>query len=87
MYGMILVTAMAVNDLTFDVLESFYWDCDTMIMKGELEEQDMYACKSITESFQRKFFWDKFVFIQYWNAQKKQQWEKRGYTPEHEHED
>ena len=55
-------------------------------MKGELGGQDMMSCLAITEQFQTHF-WDKFVFSQYWNAQKKSQWAKRGYKLDHEHDD
>ena len=86
MYGMILVAALTLNDLPFDVLESFYWDCDTMFMKGELGGDEMFTCLTITDAFQKHFF-DKFVFSQYWNAQKKRQWAQRGYYIDDEHED
>ncbi len=79
MYGIILVAAMTLNDLNFEVLESFYWDCDTMFMKGELGGQDMLTCLNITDTFQKKFFIDKTAFTKYWNSQKKQQWAQRGY--------
>lgn len=86
MYGMILVAAIGLNDLNFEVLESFYWDCDTMFMKGELGGEDMLTCLAITDEFKKRFF-DKYVFSQYWNAQKKQQWAQRGYKHHDEHED
>jgi len=44
------------------------------------------TCLAITEEFQ-KHFWDKFVFSQYWVANKKQQWAQRGYKHHDEHED
>ncbi len=86
MYGMILVAAISLSDLSFEALENFYWDCDTMFMKGELGGQDTMTCLAITEQFQ-KHFWDKWVFSQYWNAQKKSQWAQRGYIHHDEHED
>lgn len=81
-----LSVTLTLNDLNFEVLESFYWDCDTMFMKGELGGQDTLTCLAITEAFQKRF-WDKWTFSQYWNAQKKSQWSKRGYTHHAEHED
>ncbi len=75
-----LTAAMTLQDLPKDVLESFYWDCDTMFMKGELGGQDMYTCLQITEEFQ-KTFESKEAFKQYWNEQKHQQWRQRGYRP------
>lgn len=81
---LILAVALNVNSLTFVELETLYWDCDTAFMKGELGGEDMMSCLAITDEFQ-KHFWDKWVFTQYWNNQKKSQWLKRGY--EHDHED
>lgn len=78
--------ALNLSSLNFQELESYFWDCDAMFMKGELKGQDMMTCLSITEQFQ-KHFWDKWVFNQYWNAQKKQQWLKRGYVHHDEHDD
>jgi hypothetical protein len=76
--ALVMTVAMTLGELPRDVLESFYWDCDTMFMRGELGGQDMYTCLQITEEFQ-KTFKDKEAFKQYWNEQKQQQWLKRGY--------
>jgi hypothetical protein len=84
--AVMLSVALQAGDLSFQQLEEYYWDCDTTFMKGELGGQDMMSCLAITEQFQTHF-WDKFVFSQYWNAQKKAQWAKRGYKPDHEHDD
>lgn len=86
LYSMVLVAGIAASSLSFEQLEEYYWDCDTMFMKGELGGQDTWSCLAITDEFQ-KHFWDKFVFSQYWNAQKKQQWAKRGYKHHDEHDD
>ncbi len=74
-----LTVAVTLQDLPKDVLESFYWDCDTMFMKGELGGQDMWTCLQITEEFQ-KTFKSKEEFKQYWNEEKQSQWHKRGYV-------
>lgn len=87
MLKILLVTvALNVNTLNFQELETLYWDCDTARMKGELGHQDMMSCPAITDEFQ-KLFWDKWVFTQYWNYQKKSQWLKRGYKHHDEHDD
>lgn len=87
MLGAILLTvALNTADLNFEQLESYYWDCDTAFMKGELGGQDTWSCLAVTEEFQ-KHFWDKYVFSQYWNSQKKIQWLKRGYQHHDEHDD
>jgi hypothetical protein len=73
-----LTVAMTLQDLPKEVIESFYWDCDTMFMKGELGGQDMWTCLQITEEFQ-KTFKSKEEFKQYWNHEKHKQWAQRGY--------
>lgn len=73
-----LTVAVTLQDLPKEVIESFYWDCDTMFMKGELGGQDMYTCLTITETFQ-KHFESKEDFKQYWNQEKIKQWAQRGY--------
>ena len=78
---MILTAAITLHDLPFEVVESFYWDCDTMFMKGELSPEDTPTCLAITDEFQRNFT-DKQAFRQYWNAQKKLQWSQRGFKQE-----
>lgn len=85
-YSMVFVVSLAASSLSFTELEKYYWDCDTMFMKGELGGQDTMSCLAITEEFQ-KYFFDKFVFSQYWNAQKKQQWALRGYKHHGDHDD
>jgi hypothetical protein len=76
----LLVAAIALSELPRDVIESFYWDCDTMFMRGELGGQDMWTCLQITEEFQKKFA-SKEQFKQYWNQKKHQEWQRRGYQP------
>lgn len=75
-----LAAAIQVETLTFQELETYYWDCDTAFMKGEMGGQDLNSCLTITEEFQ-KHFKDRTVFNQYWNAQKRSQWARRGYRP------
>ncbi len=75
-----LTVAVTLQDLPKDVIESFYWDCDTMFMKGELGGQDMYTCLTITEEFQKNFA-NKEQFKQYWDREKIKQWAQRGYRP------
>lgn len=82
----ILIATLSVGQMSFQELESYYWDCDTAFMKGELGGQDTMSCLKITEAFQ-KHFWDNWVFRQYWIAQKKEQWARRGYKHHDEHED
>jgi hypothetical protein len=76
---MFLTAAMTLQDLPRDVLESFYWDCDTMFMKGELGGQDMWTCLQITEEFQ-KTFKSKEDFKQYWLNEQTKQWRQRGFV-------
>jgi len=78
---LMLTAALTLQDLPREVIESFYWDCDTMFMKGELGGQDMYTCLQITEEFQ-KTFKSKEEFKQYWNKSKREQWQRRGYQQE-----
>ena len=83
---LVLSVTLNLSELSFDALESLYWDCDASFMKGEMGGNDMLTCLTITDEFQ-KHFWDKFVFSQYWNAQKRKQWAIRGYKPKFEHDD
>jgi hypothetical protein len=78
----ILFLAVALNpaDLPYAELEKFYWDCDTMFMKGELGGQDTWSCLSITEEFQ-KHFGSRDDFMIYWHDRRRQQWSDRGYYP------
>jgi hypothetical protein len=49
-------------------------------MKGSLGGQDMNSCLKITEQFQKLMFNDdRDAFMQYWNDNKNQQWESRGF--------
>ncbi len=74
-----LTVATTLQDLPRDVIESFYWDCDTMFMRGELGGQDMYTCLQITDEFQ-KYFKTKEEFKTYWLKEQDKQWQQRGYT-------
>lgn len=77
----VIIAATTLQDLPREVIESFYWDCDAMFMKGELGGQDMYTCLQITDVFQQGFR-DKQQFREYWDKNKREQWQKRGYSPE-----
>jgi len=33
---LLVAATISLSDLNFETLERFYWDCDTMFMKGEL---------------------------------------------------
>jgi hypothetical protein len=77
--AVILTAAISLQDLPNDVIESFYWDCDTMFMKEELNPQDMWTCLQITEEFQ-KTFKSKEEFKLYWNQEKTKQWRQRGFV-------
>ncbi len=71
-----------VQDLSSGELQRYYWDCDTMFMRGEMGGQDMLTCLEITEEFkQRVWSGDHEKFMQYWRRQNLTEWYKRGYTP------
>ena len=76
----LLTVAITLQDLPKEVIESFYWDCDTMFMQGELGGQDMYTCLQITDEFQKTFA-NKEEFRQYWEKNKWEAWRQRGYQP------
>jgi len=77
-----LVLAVALNaaELPYQDLERYYWDCDTMFMKGELGGQDTWSCLAVTDEFQ-KHFATRDDFMIYWHEHRMQQWESRGYYP------
>lgn len=77
-----LLLAVALNpaDLPYPELEKFYWDCDTMFMKGELGGQDTWSCLAVTDEFQ-KHFGSRDDFMIYWHEHRRQQWSDRGYYP------
>jgi len=83
MYSVILAAAVTLNTLPFDVIESFYWDCDTMFMKGELGGEDTFTCLAVTDEF-KKHFTDKQSFQEYWKDKKSEQWTQRGYVHDKE---
>jgi len=77
-----ITLALALNaaKLPYKQLEKYYWDCDTLFMKGEMGGQDLWSCLSVTEEFQKKFK-TKEAFKTYWHEQKLYQWNMRGYNP------
>lgn len=80
---MLIQTILAASLLTtmaFPELETLYWDCDTLFMKGEMGGQDMISCLAVTDEFQTRFFRDRREFTEYWHRLKTEQWQKRGYT-------
>lgn len=74
-----ILAAALLNTMNFQQLETLYWDCDTAFMKGEMGGQDMISCLAVTDEFQTRFFVDRREFKQYWNRQRREQWNKRGY--------
>jgi hypothetical protein len=77
---LLLSIALQADATPYTQLENYYWDCDTLFMKGELGGQDMWSCLSITEQFQTHFE-SKEDFLIYWHNNKFEQWEKRGFRP------
>lgn len=75
----LLTVALNAADLNFEQLESYYWDCDTAFMKGELGGQDMWSCLAVTEEFQT-YFADREAFMQYWEEHRRIEWDRRGYA-------
>ncbi len=62
-------------------LEQLYWDCDTAYMKGQLEPKDVMRCLDISDLFvEERFKGDMIKYKDYWEANKKVQWARRGYT-------
>ena len=53
----LLVLSVALNaaELPYRELEKYYWDCDTLFMKGELGGQDTWSCLAVTDEFQSYF--------------------------------
>ena len=78
----ILVAALSVNTLTDTELETYYWDCDTAFMKGDLGGADLNSCLAVTEELQqRKFDNNREAFMQWWRTYNLPEWYKRGFTP------
>ena len=75
----ILSIALSAGDLPYEQLEKLYWDCDTMFMLGELGGQDTWSCLAITDEFQ-SYFADRDAFMQYWEENRRIQWDQRGYA-------
>lgn len=79
--SLLLVAALSVDDLSTQDLKKYYWDCDTMFMKGEMGGHDVWTCVEITTEFQKRVFHDnKEMFLQYWRENRFKEWENRGYT-------
>jgi len=66
--------------LPYRELEKYYWDCDTLFMRGNMSGQDLQSCLSITDEFQKKFK-TKEDFMIYWHEHRLHQWGSRGYYP------
>ena len=80
--ALILVAALSQSQLAaepLEQLETWYWDCDTLFMKGELGGQDLSSCLAVTEQFQ-DYFPDRDTFMQYWEENRRLQWDQRGYA-------
>lgn len=78
--SLMLAVALSASDIAYPELERFYWDCDTLFMKGQLGGQDTWSCLAITEEFQRHFL-SREDFMIYWHQQRLQQWADRHYYP------
>lgn len=76
----VLAVALNAADLSYQDLEKYYWDCDTMFMKGQLGGQDTWSCLAVTDQFQKNFA-TRDDFMIYWHEHRMQQWESRGYYP------
>jgi len=77
------ILALNVDQLPLATLEKYYWDCDTIFMKGEMGGQDIMSCLAITDQFiLKKFKNNKKKFKQYWETNKYREWESRGFVPE-----
>ena len=50
------ILALNVDQLPLATLEKYYWDCDTIFMKGEMGGQDIMSCLAITDQFILKKF-------------------------------
>jgi hypothetical protein len=89
----VLTATLSLNTLSFAELESAWWDCDTKYQQDNLINREYLECRKIDEEFRlhfvssNKFLSNEDVFLQYWNDAKKDQWAKRGYKQEHEHDD
>lgn len=75
----ILAVALTAANTPYEELEQYYWDCDTLFMKGDLGGQDMWSCLAITEEFQT-YFADREAFMQYWEERRRIEWDRRGYA-------
>lgn len=75
----ILAVALTTANTPYEELERYYWDCDTLFMKGDLGGQDMWSCLAITEEFQT-YFADREAFMQYWEERRRIEWDRRGYA-------
>lgn len=77
---LLLAIVLNASELAYSDLEKFYWDCDTLFMKGELGGQDTWSCLAVTEEFQ-KHFSNREDFMLYWHEHKMKEWTDRGYYP------
>ena len=75
-----LAVALNAAELPYAELEKYYWDCDTLFMKGEMGGQDTMSCLAITDEFQ-KHFTSRDDFMIYWHEHRMKQWMDRGYYP------
>lgn len=76
----LLAVTLNAADLSYQELEKYYWDCDTMFMKGQLGGQDAWSCLAVTDQFQKNFA-NRDDFMIYWHENRMRQWESRGYYP------
>lgn len=81
--AIVLSLALTVEELPLSTLEKYYWDCDTLFMKGEMGGQDILSCLAVTDQFiLKKFKNNRKKFRQYWESNKHHEWETRGFVPE-----
>ena len=77
---LLLAVVLNASELSYLELEKFYWDCDTLFMKGEIGGQDTWSCLAITEEFQKHFV-SREDFMIYWHEHRIKQWTDRGFYP------
>jgi len=81
--AIVLTFVLSVEQLPLNTLEKYYWDCDTLFMRGEMGGQDVLSCLAITDQFiLKKFKNNRKKFKQYWESNKYQEWQIRGFSPE-----
>ena len=78
-----ILAAVAFEDMNFNELRNYFWDCETLKVSGQVQPHHVEPCKRIDESM-RKMFFTEHIFVQYWDIHKETEWAKRGYKG-HQH--